>query len=56
MPLGRSDGPGEVSRVYRLRFGIETSYRQMNRCGIRATRNPAIRPLFVAVALLLRSL
>jgi hypothetical protein len=49
--------PATVRRVYRLRFGIETSYRQMNQCRVRTTtRNPAIRLLFVAVALLLRNL
>jgi len=42
--------PATVRRVYRLRFGIETSYRQMNQCRIRTTtRNPALRLLFVAV-------
>ena len=43
--------------VYRRRFGIETSYRQMNRARIRTTtRRPALRLLFVGVALLLRNL
>jgi putative transposase len=46
-----------VYRVYRLRFGVETSYRQMNQLRIRTcTRNPSLRLLFVAVALLLRNL
>lgn len=49
--------PTDVYRVYRLRFGVETSYRQMNQLRIRScTRNPALRLLFVAVALLLRNL
>lgn len=49
--------PAEVYRVYRTRFGVETSYRQMNQLRIRTTtRNPALRLLFVAVALLLRNL
>lgn len=49
--------PADVYRVYRLRFGVETSYRQMNQVRIRTcTRNPAVRLLFVAVALLLRNL
>ncbi|HUR53740.1 MAG TPA: hypothetical protein VMZ71_06395 [Gemmataceae bacterium] len=44
-------------RVYRTRFGIETSYRQMNQLRVRTTtRNPALRLLFVAVALILRNL
>lgn len=49
--------PTDVYRVYRLRFGVETSYRQMNQVRIRtSTRNPALRLLFVGVALLLRNL
>jgi putative transposase len=49
--------PADVYRVYRLRFGVETSYRQMNQVRIRTcARNPALRLLFVAVALLLRNL
>lgn len=43
--------------AYRLRFGIETSYRQMHEGRIRTcTRNPAHRLLFVALALVLRNL
>jgi hypothetical protein len=49
--------PTDVYRVYRSRFGVETSYRQMNQIRIRTcTRNPALRLLFVVVALLLRNL
>jgi putative transposase len=49
--------PQSVYQVYRLRFGIETSYRQMNQARIRtSTRRPIVRLLFVAVALLLRNL
>ena len=49
--------PGSVYRLYRLRFGVETSYRQMHQVRIRTgTRNPALRLLFVAVALRLRNL
>ena len=49
--------PTDVYSVYRLRFGVETSYRQMNQTRIRTcTQNPALRLLFVAVALLLRNL
>lgn len=45
-----------VRREYRKRFGIETSYRQMNQCRIRtSTRNPVLRLLFVGIALLLRN-
>jgi putative transposase len=53
---GRLPAPAQVSTVYRQRFGIETSYRQMNQCRARTcTRNPAIRLFLVAVALLLRN-
>jgi putative transposase len=49
--------PAWVKAIYRQRFGVETSYRQMNRCRIRTTtRKPALRLLFVGVALLLRNL
>ena len=49
--------PAAVYRTYRLRFGIETSYRQMHQARIRTTtRKPALRLLFVGVALLLRNL
>jgi hypothetical protein len=49
--------PQWVKNIYRSRFGVETSYRQMNRARIRTTtRRPALRLLFVGVALLLRNL
>jgi putative transposase len=39
-----------------LRFGIETSYRQMNQARIRTcAKDPAVRLLFVGVALVLRN-
>jgi hypothetical protein len=45
-----------VRDAYRKRFGIETSYRQMNQARIRTcTRNPKLRLLFVGVALILRN-
>jgi Transposase DDE domain len=45
-----------VKETYRLRFGIETSYRQMNQARIRTcTRDPLLRLLYVAVALILRN-
>src|SRR5207244_849539 len=48
--------PRAVSELYRRRFGIETSYRQMNQGRARTcTRNPAVRLFLVAVALLLRN-
>ena len=43
--------------IYRLRFGIETSYRQLNEACIKTTtRNPTLRLLFVGIALILRNL
>lgn len=45
-----------IYETYRKRFGIETSYRQMNEARIRTTtRNPLLRFLFVALALILRN-
>jgi hypothetical protein len=49
--------PTEIREAYRKRFGIETSYRQMRQARIyTCTRNPRLRLLFVAVALILRNL
>jgi hypothetical protein len=46
-----------VKQTYRKRFGIETSYRQMNRCRIRTTTKKFnVRFLYVAIGLLLRNL
>ena len=48
--------PKEIRELYRKRFGIETSYRQMNEARIKTcTRDPATRLLFVGIALLLRN-
>ena len=45
-----------VAETYRSRFGIETSYRQLNEARIKTcTRNPAVRFFFVALALILRN-
>jgi putative transposase len=45
-----------VHETYRLRFGIESSYRQMHQARIRTcTRSPLLRLLYVAVALILRN-
>jgi len=47
---------GWVYQTYRRRFGIETSYRQLNEARIKTTtRDPALRLLFVAIALILRN-
>jgi putative transposase len=45
-----------IRQTYRRRFGIETSYRQMERARIRTTsRDPLRRLLFAGLALLLRN-
>jgi Transposase DDE domain len=49
--------PEAVFTTYRLRFGIETSYRQMHEGRIRTTtRRPEVRLLYVGIALVLRNL
>lgn len=48
--------PEEIRELYRKRFGIETSYRQMNEAKIKTcTRDPGLRLLFVGIALVLRN-
>jgi len=48
--------PNKIRQTYRRRFGIETSYRQMNEARIRTcVRDANLRLLFVAIALLLRN-
>jgi IS4 transposase len=48
--------PSEIAETYRKRFGIETSYRQMNEARIKtSTRDPGQRLLFVGIALVLRN-
>src|SRR5450830_94924 len=48
--------PEEIRETYRKRFGIETSYRQMNEAKIKTcTRDPRLRLLFVGIALVLRN-
>jgi putative transposase len=49
--------PEAVFTTYRLRFGIETSYRQLHAGRIRTTtRRPEVRLLYVGIALVLRNL
>jgi hypothetical protein len=49
--------PDWVKTTYRKRFGIETSYRQMNQCRIRTTTKKFnVRFFYVAIGLLLRNL
>ena len=49
--------PTAIRDRYRLRFGIETSFRQLRQARIyTCTRNPHLRLLFVAVALILRNM
>lgn len=53
---GLKRSPKYIRETYRKRFGIETSYRQMNEARIKtSTRDPAQRLLFVGVALVLRN-
>lgn len=48
--------PHWLAETYRKRFGIETTYRQMNEGRIRtSTRDPLLRFLFIAIALILRN-
>ena len=45
-----------IREVYRTRFGIEASYRQVHQAKIKtSSRNPILRLLFVGVALVLRN-
>ncbi|MFQ5801097.1 MAG: ISH3 family transposase [Candidatus Hydrothermarchaeales archaeon] len=49
--------PGKTHKIYRKRFGIESSYRLMNRTRARtSSRNPVLRLLFVGVSFLLQNL
>lgn len=55
--LQKSIEPHHVFEMYRQRFGIETSYRQMNQVRARTTsRNPVIRFLLVGLAFILFNL
>ena len=55
--LPKSVKPHQVFEMYRQRFGIETSYRQMNQVRARTTsRNPVIRLLLVGLAFILFNL
>ena len=52
-----SGSPTEIRERYRKRFGIETSFRQLRQARIyTCTRQPRLRLLFIAVALVLRNL
>jgi len=55
LPAGIS--PAQVFELYRQRFGIESSYRQMHQVRARtSTRNPVIRLLLVGLAFVLFNL
>jgi putative transposase len=55
LPLGIL--PAQVFELYRKRFGIESSYRQMNQVRARtSTRNPVVRLLLVGLAFVLFNL
>ena len=48
--------PPDIRENYRLRFGIESSYRQLNEARIKTcARDPRLRLLFVGIALVLRN-
>lgn len=52
----RPSTPDSVFTTYRLRFGIESSYRQLHEGRIRTTtRRPEVRLLYVGIALVLRN-
>jgi hypothetical protein len=53
----RPSTPDSAFTTYRLRFGIETSYRQLHEGRIRTTtQRPDVRLLYVGIALVLRNL
>jgi putative transposase len=55
--LPKSLEPHQVFEMYRQRFGIESSYRQMNQVRARtASRNPTLRLLLVGLAFVLFNL
>ncbi|MEP6894516.1 MAG: transposase [Chloroflexota bacterium] len=55
--LPKTVEPHQVFDMYRQRFGIETSYRQMNQVRARTTsRNPVIRLLLVGLAFVIFNL
>ena len=55
--LPESISPAQVFELYRQRFGIESSYRQMNQVRARtSTRNPVIRLLLVGLAFVIFNL
>lgn len=55
--LSSSILPAHVFELYRQRFGIESSYRQMNQVRARtSTRNPVVRLLLVGLAFVLFNL
>lgn len=48
--------PKQAGEIYRSRYGIESSYRQMNQGRVRTcTRDPIMRLLLVGIALVLRN-
>jgi len=54
---GVKGSPTYIRTLYRTRFGIETSYRQMRQARIyTCTRNPRLRLVFMAMALILRNM
>ena len=52
--IGQRIADRQVRQGYRSRFGIESSYRDMNRVRIQTTsRNPAVRYLFMGIGLII---
>lgn len=52
-----SGTPPQIRHLYRTRYGIEASYRQLHQARVyTCTRDPRLRLVFVAIALLLRNL
>jgi putative transposase len=57
MVIGQQLKPRTAHRDYRLRFGVETSYRILNQTRPRTTsRNPAVRYLLVLIGVVLANL
>ncbi len=54
--MGVGGAPVEIRELYRKRFGIESSHRQLGQARIRTcTTDPVLRLFFVLVALVLRN-
>jgi hypothetical protein len=55
--MGVNGSPREIREMYRKRFGIETSYRQIRQAWAKTTtRDPWLRLLLVGIALIVRNI